>query len=234
MDRLTRKELKKDKFALEVGHTVEYLEHHKRQLVLYGSIALAVVVLVAGLFYYNRRQHTVRQQELRAAIATMEAPVGPSPAPGIQTFSTQADKERAVTQTLTALATRHSGSDEATIAQYYLGALALNQGKFDEAARFLKVAADSSATDYAALAKYTLAQIDAAQGKTADADKTLRALIAKPSLLVSKEEATLALARLLAPTKPDEARKLLEPLRASPGAVGRAATAALAELGANK
>jgi hypothetical protein len=234
VDRLTRKELKKDKFAQEVGHTVEYLEHHKRQLVLYGSIAVAVVVLVAGLFYYNRHQHTVRQQELRAAIATMEAPIGPSPAPGVLTFSTQADKERAVTQTLTALVTRHSGSDEATIAQYYLGALALNQGKFDEAARLLKVAADSSATDYAALAKYTLAQVDATQGKTADADKMLRDLIAKPSLLVSKEEATLALARLLAPTRPDEARKLLEPLRTAPGAAGRAATATLADLGANK
>jgi len=40
----------------------------------------------------------------------------------------------------------------------------------------------------------------------------LRGLIQNPTILVSKEQATLALARLLAASRPAEARKLLEPL----------------------
>ena len=48
----------------------------------------------------------------------------------------------------------------------------------------------------------------------------LRDLIAHPTIFVSKEQATITLARYLAPKKPAEARKLLDPLRAEPG-IGR-------------
>ena len=53
-------------------------------------------------------------------------------------------------------------------------------------------------------------------------------------MLVSKEQATISLARLLASSNPSEARKLLEPLKAAPGGVGRAAGSALAELAVAK
>ena len=48
-----------------------------------------------------------------------------------------------------------------------------------------------------------------------EAEKLLRALIDKPTAFVSKEEATIVLAQLLLRSKPQEARKLLEPLRNS-------------------
>ena len=44
----------------------------------------------------------------------------------------------------------------------------------------------------------------------------LRDLIAHPTIFVSKEQATITLARYLAPKKPAEARKLLDPLRLNP------------------
>ena len=67
------------------------------------------------------------------------------------------------------------------------------------------------------------------QGHT---DGTLRDLIANPTEYVSKEQATFSLAQGIGRTNPAEARKLLEPLRTSPGAVSQAAIQLYAELSA--
>jgi predicted negative regulator of RcsB-dependent stress response len=234
VDRISRKELKKDKFALEVGHTVEFLDAHKKQLIRYGPVAVGIILLVAGLFYYSHRQHVARQEALRAALSAMQAPIGPSPAPGVLTFATAEEKQRAVTKAFTDLASRYGGSEEGIIAQYYLGTMALDKGRMDEAAKLLSQVADSGNQNYASLAKLTVAQIYASQGKTAEAEKLLRQLMDKPTIFVSKDEATIALAKLIAPTKPEEARKLLEPLRSAPGIVGRAAMTAYGDLFVNR
>ena len=79
----------------------------------------------------------------------------------------------------------------------------------------------------AELGRQALAQVYASQGKPADAEKLLRELIASPTPTVTKEQATIVLGQLLASSKPDEARKLLEPLRTSTrSAVSRAAITA--------
>ena len=49
VDRVTRKELKADRFAQEVGHTVEYVSEHRKQVIRYGTIAAAVLVVVIGV-----------------------------------------------------------------------------------------------------------------------------------------------------------------------------------------
>jgi hypothetical protein len=73
------------------------------------------------------------------------------------------------------------------------------------------------------LAKLSLAQIYFSDGRTAQGETALRELIAKPTVFVSKEQATIMLARFLGPTKPEEARKLLEPLITVPGGVSQVA-----------
>jgi hypothetical protein len=230
VDRLTRKGLKQDKFALEVGHTVDYLGEHRKKVILYGSIALVVLAMAVGWFYYNKSQHANRQRELTAAMALMNAPVGPTAVPGYVTFQTADLRNRAAVKALTNLATKSAGSEEGTIARYYLGTLAVSQGRLDEAVKHLSDAAISGNQAYASLAKLALADVYSVQNKTADAEKLLRSLMDNPTILVSKEEATITLARLLASTRPEEARKLLDPLRSAPGAVGRAATTAYTEL----
>ena len=81
MARITRKELKTDKFALEVEHTVTFFEEHQKEIIRYGAIALAVIVLIIGYSMYARRQHSKREEALARAIQVQEAPVGP-PTPG--------------------------------------------------------------------------------------------------------------------------------------------------------
>ena len=56
MARITRKELKTDRFALEVGHTVDFLEEHRGLILRIGGAALVVILLVAGIVYYRRHQ----------------------------------------------------------------------------------------------------------------------------------------------------------------------------------
>lgn len=107
---------------------------------------------------------------------------------------------------------------------------AADRGELDESVKQLERALKDAGPDYAGLARLALADVFAAQGKTAEAEKMLREVIAKPSALASKEQATLNLARLLARSKPEEAKKLLEPLRTETGAASRAAISLLSEL----
>ena len=49
MDRLTRKDLKHDKFAEEVGQGVEFLAEHKGDVKKYGIVAAVVVLVACGV-----------------------------------------------------------------------------------------------------------------------------------------------------------------------------------------
>ena len=69
-----------------------------------------------------------------------------------------------------------------------------------------------------------------ADGRADQGEKTLRDLMANPTVFVSADQATISLARFLAPKKPAEARKLLEPLRSRTGNVGQLALTLMAEI----
>ena len=234
MDRVTRHDLKTDKFVEEVGQTVSFLEEHRQQAIRYGAIALAVVVAAAGTYYYLQSRGAERQQALHQAVATYNARVTPDTREGQRTFPTDAEKDKAIDKELGGLMTKYSGSDEAVVATYLMGVHAADKGKMADAARYLKQASEGGNKDYSSLAKLSLADIYAADGKTADAEKLLRDVMANPTVLVTKEQATLNLARILAKNKPEEARKLLEPLRTVSGAVSRSAIQALTDLGLAK
>ena len=228
--RITRRELKTDKFAVEVEHTVDFVTEHRRELIMYGSIIAIVALISVGVYFFQRHQHAVREQALADAIQIQEAPVGP-PNPGaVIVFPTEEAKRAAAAKAFGDIATKYSGSAEAATARYYLGATAADQGNLADAEKRFKEAAETSDKNYASLARFSLAQVYLAEGRAADAEKILRDLMAHPTLFVSKDQAAISLARAIAHTKPDEARKLLEPLRTQTGAVSQAAINALSEL----
>ncbi|HYO82623.1 MAG TPA: hypothetical protein VES20_14560 [Bryobacteraceae bacterium] len=231
MDRAHRQELKHDRFVEQVGHTVEYAAGHRQQVIRYGAIALAVLVLALAAYWYFRSQEEARQEALRTAIRTQEAQVGQGQAAFMLTFGTEAEKQKAADKAWNDLASRHAGSDEAAIAHFYMGINAADRGNSGEAEKHLKQAIDAGEEPYASQARLSLATIYAGStGKAADAEKLLREIVNKPTVLVSKEQATLNLARLIGKTRPDEARKLLEPLRTERGPISRAALTILGEL----
>ena len=211
MDRITRKELKTDKFAVEVEHSVEYVAAHKKQAVQYGAIALAVVLIAGGIWYYRGHQHEQRQQALAQAVDVMQAMVNPQGGPALS-FPTEAAKNAASEKAFKDVYEKYPGSPEAIVAATYLGAIEVDMNKLPEAEKYFQVVADSSDKNYASLGKLSLAQLYMGGGRQADGEKLLRSLIDNPTVFVSKEQATIALARALSASKPAEARKLLDPL----------------------
>jgi predicted negative regulator of RcsB-dependent stress response len=229
VSRITRKELKSDKFALEVEHGISFFEHHKSEAAKYGGIALAVLVLILGYTMYSRSQHAARQEALGNAIKVQEGVVGQSAVGGVA-FPTQEAKDQEATRVFTELQAKYPGSAEGEIAQYYLGSIKADQGKLAEAEKMFLDVSQKGDEKYASLAKLALAQIYFADGRSDQGEKVLRDLIANPTVFVSSDQATISLARYLAPKKPAEARKLLDPLRSRVGNVGQVALTLLAEI----
>jgi predicted negative regulator of RcsB-dependent stress response len=225
-----RKELKHDKFVEQVGHTVEYASEHRTQLTRYGTIALAILVIATGVYFYRNYQHSARQAALREALKIQNAQVGQPATEFFATFGTEAEKSAAVEKKWKEFVAKYHGSDEGAIGEFYLATVYADRGNLTEAEKYFKQAIDDGSAAYASQAKLSLAELYNASGRKQDAERLLRELINKPTVMVSKEQATIALARVLAPTKPEEARKLLEPLRTQTGAVSRVALTALAEM----
>ena len=230
MDRVTRSKLKTDRFAVEVEHSVEFVSEHRKQVFQYGAIAVAVVLIGAGIWYYRDRQHTARQEELAAAMDVMQAPVAPNGPPGQTFFTTDALKNAAAVKAFKPIYDKYAGSDEGAVAASYLGSIAMDEGKVADAEKYFQRVVDWGDKNLASMGKLSLAQVYLNAGRQADAEKLLRSLYDKPTLFVSKEQAAIALARAISKTKPAEARKLLEPLRTERPAVSQAAITLLSQL----
>jgi predicted negative regulator of RcsB-dependent stress response len=213
VDRITRKKLKRYDFALEVGQTVEFFTEHRQQSFRYGVAGLIAILLIAGFFIWRTHQRSAREAAMTAALEIRRAPVGP-PQGGEQTrtFATEQDKAKAEIAAFGDVAAKYSGSTEGIVAQYYLGAIAASEGNIRGAESAFKATIDSGDANHASLAKLALADVYEGEGKAADAEKLLRSLVDKPTDFVSKEQATIALARCIGPSRPEEARKLLMPL----------------------
>lgn len=233
MDRLTRKELKTDKFAVEAEHVLESVASHPEQIKRYGAIVLAVLVIGGGLYFYRTHQATAREEALTEALKIEDAVVSNNPVPPNMTFKTEAEKQTARTRAFTDLMTKYSGTREGAIAGIYMAATAADKGDMPNAEKLFKEVVDSAPSDYSSVAALSLAKIYQAENKTADAEKLLRNVIKNPTPLVSKEQATIELADVLTKSNPAEARKLLEPLRIGRSAVSRAAVAMLGNLPQN-
>ena len=226
---LTRKELKQDNVALKVEETFDFFSLHKKEAVRYAGIALAVIVVAAGVYYYITGQQEAREQQLGDAIAAQAAPVGAAPPNGGLSFPTDTAKKDAVAKAYSKLIAEHGGSSEAYIAEYSLAAIDMENGNLAEARKKYQDVADHANANYASLGKLAIGQLDFVENKTADARTILKDLQDHPTDLVSKDQATFTLAKGLIPTAPEEARKMLVTLAASKE-IGSAAVTAMQEL----
>lgn len=231
MDKQEREQLKHDVFVEEVTHTLDYAASHKKQLTMYVGIALAVLALAGGWWWWSDKQSAERQAALQEALQNQQAAVGPGSNPNLRIFPTQELKDAAIVKSFTTIIEKYPSSDEAAMGHYFIAITYADQGKFAEAEKEWQITVDKGSKEYAALARYSLAQLYAKQGKVPQAEQLLRYLVDNPTALVSKEAAQIELAKVIAPTKPDEAKKILEPLRqmSTRNAVSRWAITAFGE-----
>ena len=228
---LTRKELKTDKFVLEFEHGVELFSEYRQQIIRYGSIALVLIVVIVAINTYRNYTHRLRQDALQSAMEVQNSTVGAQATEFTVSFPTAAERDKAVKKAFGDVAAKYPGTDEGAIAEYFLGTNAADAGNLSEAEKHFKTVADSGRGPYVSVAKMSLAQIYGSEGKLADGEKLLQSVIDHPTVLVSKDEATIALGQLIQSSDPDRARKLLEPLRTSTRPnVSKAAIDAVAQL----
>jgi predicted negative regulator of RcsB-dependent stress response len=229
VSRITRKELKTDQVALQVEHGLTFFGEHRKEAGKYASIAAIVIVVIIGYTIYSRNEHARREQALGQAIRVQEAGVGVSGNGGLA-FPTQEAKDTEALRVFSDVQSKYSGSPEGEVAQYYLGSIKADQGKLAEAEKLFQEVSQKADEKYASLAKLSLAQIYFSDGRSDQGEKLLRDLMDHPTVFVSKEQATISLARYLGPKKPAEARKLLDPLRNSQGSISQIALTMLGEL----
>ncbi len=225
---MTRHELKEqlrhDNFTDTVSELVGYAQTHRQQVLKWVIAVLVVLVVAAGAFWYASYRASLRQQDLGAAFAVLETPIGPAQSPSAKTFANEQAKRQASMKALSDVVAKDSGSREGLIAQYYLGTLKAQNGNAKGAETDLNAVANSS-NPCEPLAKIALAQLYASENRVPEAQKLLHEMIDKPSDLVSKAQAQILLARLDESTNPQEAKRILQSLKGPsvPPAVSRAA-----------
>jgi len=231
MDRITRKNLKDDKFAAEVTHSVEYIAGHRRQATLYGGIGVAVLAVALGIFLYWQHRQNAAHQGLYKALETHHALISEDDRPGRVTYKTEEQKTARALVQFSELARNYPRSTEGRMARYYIGVIQFEMGKTAEAQKQLEQVIGEGQDSILALARLSLAEVYVAQGKHDEAGKIYDYLLKQPTDTVSESRVKLAMVRhLQSRNKPEEARKLLMELLKTPGVVAAAAGNMLREL----
>lgn len=193
----------------------DFVATHRSSMIRYGSILGILLVAGAALYFYRQHQGEIRQGLLTKALNVNQGTVGGEPSPLAPNFATQQEKDKAVRKAFGDLAAKYPGTLEGTVAEYILASQAADKGDMAQAEKRMKDVVDNGDGPYVSLAKISLAKIYASQGKTPEAETLVRSIMAKPTVLVSRDAATLELAEILAPKNPKEAKALLGPLRGS-------------------
>ena len=230
MDRQLKKVVKSDEFKQQVWHSVDFVKDHTAEVKKYGAIALAVLLVAGGVYFYISHQSDTREEALAVALRIDQGTVGADNQPANLHFNTQDEKDKATEKAFREVANKYPGTQEGAIALINLGQAAVDRGDLTEGEKDFKNVVDSAPTAYASQAALALAQLYDIEGKTAEAEKLLDNLIKHPTVTVSKDEAELAMAKVKAKTDPAAARKILEDLQKSRNAVSKAAVSEMAEI----
>ena len=232
MDRQLKKVVKNDEFKQQVWHSIDFVKDHTAEVKKYGVIALAVLVVAGGIYFYIGHQADAREEALAHALRVDQGTVGSNTQAANLHFNTQEEKDKASEKAFREVADKYPGTQEGAIALMNLGQAAVDRGDLTEGQKDFKNIVDSAPAAYASQAALALAQLYDIEGKSADAEKLLDNLVKHPTVTVSKDEAELAMAKVIAKTDPAKARKILEDLQAHAqrAAISKAAVSAMGEI----
>lgn len=166
MDRQHRYDLKHDKFVDGVGALSIKGRENQRLLYTIAAAAIAIALIVFGIFFYRSNREESAQALLSTAIETIESPLIPAtPQPGQQTppnarFKTEAERTAAAEKQFKEVETKYSGSNAADIAGLYLGRIAAGRGDIKTARQNLEEFVDDHPNHFlVGGAQYSLYQL---------------------------------------------------------------------------
>lgn len=140
MDRQHRHDLKHDKFIDEIGELSQRARANQRTLLMIAGAAIAIALVVWGIFFYRSNQEAKAQDLLASAIETIESPLQPQagqpPVPSAR-FKTEAERLTAAEKQFRDVGAKYSGSDASDVAGLYLARIDASRGKNDSARALL-------------------------------------------------------------------------------------------------
>jgi TolA-binding protein len=217
VDQQTRHALKEDKFISTTTHGLEWANEHRKNVILWSSVAIAVVlVMVLSAVIYNSRSNAAAAA-FGGAMQIYQTPLAhpgePTP-PGAKTFNSAAERAKAANTQFVAVADKYSMMPEGKNARYFAGLTYMESGQTQQAEDSLKKVANSWNSNVAALAKFALAELYRGTNRDAQAIELYNQLSAKPTSTVPYGIARLALADVyVAEGKQDEAKKVYAELK---------------------
>ncbi len=213
---ITRKELKQDEFKATLAHGAEFALSHTRMLWMGGLAVAAVLVLVGGWRFYSDRQSEKATVAFEGARKTFEARIrtaGEPEEPGEITYVEEKNRYIDAQKKFRDVAAKYSMTPQGQMARYYAAVCTARLGQTDEALKALKAVEGGSNAELASLARLEMAQIYAQTGKPDEAVRLFKLLIEKPTDLVPKARAQMALADQMRQTNPAEAAKLYQQVK---------------------
>jgi tetratricopeptide (TPR) repeat protein len=213
----TRRQLKEDKFVETAQGAAAWTASH-RQEVIYGSVAIIVLVLATvGFITWRSRQNEAANIALGSALRAFNSALRPASAPvtadNKDQFTSITDRAKTAEKQFKSVADQYPHTDAGKIARYMEGVAAMQGGDNADAERLLKVAADSSNKNVAALAKMALANYYRANNRASDATRLYKDLADHPSDTVSKAAAQLAMAETYESTDPQQATSIYQQIQ---------------------
>ena len=231
MAKISRKQLKEDRFAQEVGTSVEYVSHHRKQVIVAAVLIGAVIVGIAGFMRYRSQQADEARKAFQEAMNLYHGELETDePQMGVVTFATNIEKNARVTEALEGVTRDFPNRFEGWAARYYLALHQIEQGNAEEGQKQLEAVTQGGDEEIASLARLALAHLLKTQGKNDEARQIYQYLVDHPTDLVAKPRSQLLLAELLIESDPQQARTLLESLQTMPGAISVSAISLLPRL----
>jgi predicted negative regulator of RcsB-dependent stress response len=199
-DRLSRKNMKHDKFVDEVDHLYGSMRKNAQRLTAL-VIGVLVVLAVIGLFYwFQRNQERKAQDLLSQAIDVMQQQVGTAeqldPAVPAPKFKTEQEKLAKAEPMFLEVVDKYGRSDAADIANLYLAQIAVEKGDVASARpRLESFVKEHSDHVLAATAQMSLYEIDLGSGKAKEVVSELEKKMTEEQTILPKDALLALLAR---------------------------------------
>ena len=213
---ISRKELKKDEVRETLAHGAEAVFSHQRATGIILGVAALVLVAVFGWRFYSERQTLKASAAFDAAMKTYDARIraaGEASEPNEVTYVEEKNKYQDAAKKFSEVAAKYPRTRPGQLARYYTALSQIRLNQFDEAQKNLTALESGSSDEFASLARFQLAGIYERTGKAEEAAKLYRQLADKPTALVPKPTALLALADALRKSNPQEATKVYEQIK---------------------
>jgi TolA-binding protein len=188
MDRQQRRDLKHDKFVDEIGSLSTRARENQRLLYFIAGGAVVLAVIIYGIFFYRSNREQKAQQDLSAAIDTIESPLMPAagsePVPNAK-FKTEAERTAAAEKQFRTVTSNYSGTDASEVATLYLARIQAGKGDVAGARTMLQEFVNRNPKHLLVNgARYSLYQMRIDNGEAPQVAQELQAEISKsePSL----------------------------------------------------